>query len=325
MSLEFIIAQSLIFIMPLLIVALAGLYSEKSGTVNIGLEGMMVMGAFAGVLFINRMQGAGRFANTPQLLLIFGLLVAAAVGLLLSILLAFLAIKMKADQTIGGTAINLLAVALVIFLSKALVGDTRVPFTPVFEFKSSFLSGIPFLNYILFDKAYLTTYIVFAILLLTVFIFRSTKFGLRLSACGEHPQAAQSAGINVIRYRWTGVLISGFLAGMGGLIYVIPSSASFDGTVSGYGFLALGVLIFGQWKPIKILWAAIFFGFFKTLSVIFFGISFISSLTNMFPNFPFAMIFRMLPFLATMVVLAITSKKSRAPKAAGIPFDPLST
>lgn len=324
MSIQFIIAQSLTFIMPLLIVAIAGLYAEKSGTVNIALEGIMVMGAFFGVMFLNKAQGAGFLSNAPQLLLIVALIVSGIMGALFASLLGFLAIKMKADQTIGGTALNLLAAALVVYLAKTIFNDTRVYFDPVFELNGTFLSSIPFLNYILFDKAYITTYITILILIATVFIFNKTKFGLRLSACGEHPQAAQSVGINVIKYRWIGILISGILAGMGGLIYVIPTSISFDGTVSGYGFLALAVLIFGQWKPIKVFYAAVFFGFFKTLSVTFFGIGFISNLIAQFPNFPFAMLFRILPYVATLVALALTSKKSRAPKAAGIPFDPLS-
>ena len=139
----------------------------------------------------------------------------------------------------------------------------------------------------------------------------------------SHPQAAQSAGINVIKYRWAGVLISGFLGGLGGLAYVIPTSTSFEGTVSGYGFLALAVLIFGQWKPLRVLFAAIFFGFFKTLSSVYFGIGFVKDWIDIYPNIPFAMFFKILPYVVTLIVLAITSKKSRAPKASGIPFDPL--
>lgn len=325
MSLEFIIVQSMYFIIPLLIVALAGLFSEKSGTINIALEGIMVFGAFFGVLFLNRMQNINFLDNSPQLLLVIALLVAGISGIVFSSLLGFLAIKMKADQTIGGTALNLLAAALVVFLSKAIINDTRVYFTPVFQFKSKFLSGIPFINYIFFDRAYLTNYLGFLIFIAAFLIIKYTRFGLRLSACGEHPQAAQSAGINVIKYRWAGVLISGFLAGLGGLVYVIPTSNSFNGTVSGYGFLALAVLIFGQWKPSKVFLAAVFFGFFKTISVVFFSIDFIQTIMSKYPNFPVSMIFRMLPYVITLIVLALTSKKSRAPKAAGIPFDPLST
>lgn len=325
MSLEFIISQSMYFIIPLLVVALAGLFSEKSGTINIALEGIMLIGAFSGVLFIHKMQAIGFLSNSPQLLLILALLVASISGLVFSSLLAFLAIKMKADQVIGGTALNLLGAALVVFLAKIIIKDTRIDYQQVFQFNSTFMKKVPFINYVFFDKAYLTMYIGFIIFIVTFIIFKYTKFGLRLASCGEHPQAAQSAGINVIKYRWIGVLISGFLGGMGGLIYIIPTQASFSGDVAGYGFLALAVLIFGQWKPGRVFLAAIFFGVFKMLSVSYFGIGFIADLMQKAPNFPFSMIFRMSPYVITLIALAITSKKSRAPKAAGIPFDPLSS
>ena len=142
-----------------------------------------------------------------------------------------------------------------------------------------------------------------------------TKFGLRLRACGEHPQAADSVGINVYRMRYAGVLLSGALAGLGGLIFVVPTSTSFDATVSGYGFLALAVLIFGQWKPKRILFAAFFFGLMKTLAATYTSIPFLFNLgipTN---------IYKMIPYVATLLVLALTSKRSQAPKASGIPYD----
>lgn len=321
MSLEFIISQSLYFIIPLLVVAIAGLFAERSGTINIALEGLMMIGAFFGVLFIHFMQEANILDNNQQLLLILALLVAGVSGIIFSSLLAFLAINMKADQTIGGTALNLLAAAFVIFLSKAIIKDTRVYFKARFQLKSTFLNKVPFLNYIFFDRAYLTTYIGIIILIIAVIIFKYTKFGLRLSSCGEHPEAAQSVGINVVKYRWIGVLISGFLGAMGGLIYVIPTAISFDGSVSGYGFLALAVLIFGQWKPGRIFLSAIFFGTFSMLSVSFFGFGFIKDFMEKYPKVPLSMIIRMLPYLVTMIALAISSKKSRAPKAAGKPFE----
>ncbi len=320
MSIQFIISQSLYFIIPLLIVALAGLFAEKSGTVNIALEGLMIIGAFFGVLFINKMQANNILNNNQQLLLILALIVAGISGLIFSSLLAFLAINMKADQTIGGTALNLLAAALAIFLSKTIINDTRIYFEGNFQLRSNFLSSLPTINYIFFDRAYLTTYIGILILIVTIIIFKYTKFGLRLSSCGEHPEAAQSVGINVIKYRWIGVLISGFLGGMGGLVYIIPTAISFEGTVGGYGFLALAVLIFGQWKPGRIFISAIFFGAFTMISVSFFGFSFIADFMEKNPNIPISMVIRMLPYIVTMIALAISSRKSRAPKAAGKPF-----
>lgn len=143
------------------------------------------------------------------------------------------------------------------------------------------------------------------------------RFGLRLSACGEHPQAAASVGVNVYKMRWSGVLISGALGGLGGLIYVVPVAVSYSGDVGGYGFLALAVMIFGQWKPLRIFLAAIFFGFFKALASTYIILDFIMDLN--IPNIDY--IFKMIPYFATLIVLIFTSKKSRAPKAEGIPYE----
>jgi simple sugar transport system permease protein len=325
-----ILSQSTYYIIPLLIVALAGLFSEKSGTVNIALEGMMLIGAFSGLLFINVMQTFSIWVNHPHWILLVGLLISGVSASLFSALLGFLAIKMRADQTIGGTALNLFATALVAYLTifsmRKIHNQTTydIAFKQLpFRFSVPYLKDIPILGPLLFNNMFLTTYVGVIILIITIVIFKYTRFGLRLSACGEHPQAAQSAGINVIKYRWYGVLISGFLAGIGGLTYILPTSVSYSGTVHGYGFLALAVLIFGAWKPIRVFWVAIFFGLLKTLSVYYISYNWMLDFINMFPNVPFAMLLRMLPYLATLVALAITSKKSRSPKASGIPFDPL--
>ncbi len=320
MSLEFVIIQSLIFIIPLLMVALAGMFSERSGIVNIALEGLMVIGAFAGTLFIHFMQKIDFFLENPQLLLILAIIIAAVSGGIFSLLLGFLAINMKADQTIGGTAINLLAAALVLYLMKWIINDTRIPFEAKFQLRSNFLKPLGPINEIFFNRAYLSTYLGILIFVAAWFVFKYTKFGLRLSSCGEHPQAAQAAGINVIKYRYIGVILSGLLSGIGGLIYVITSSVSFNGSVAGTGFLALAVLIFGQWRPFKVFLASVIFGVFKALSVIYFGFPLIANWIEAMPNAPISMFFRMIPYVVTMIVLAITSKKSRAPKAAGIPF-----
>ena len=188
----FLITQSFYFIVPLLVVALAGMFSEKSGTVNIALEGLMVIGAFAGIFFVNRMQAAGAFANSPQLLLIIALIISAAAGMLFSALLGFLAINMKANQTIGGVALNILAGALVIFLSRTLTveGTSHIRFEKVFKLNANVIpdaaevSFLESINKIFFFDAYLTTYIAFAILIFSVIIIYYTRFGMRLSACG---------------------------------------------------------------------------------------------------------------------------------------------
>ncbi|MFR1809410.1 MAG: ABC transporter permease, partial [Pygmaiobacter massiliensis] len=162
---------------------------------------------------------------------------------------------------------------------------------------------------------YITTYIGVGILVISWLVLYKTRFGLRLRACGEHPQAADSVGINVYKMRYAGVLISGALAGIGGLVFVIPTSTNFNATVSGYGFLALAVLIFGQWKPWRIAGAALFFGFMKTLSAVYSGIPFLVGL-----GIP-SNIYKMIPYVATLILLAFTGKTSCAPKAEGIPYD----
>lgn len=310
--LYFIIQQMMYFSIPLLIVALGGLFSERSGVVNIALEGIMVIGAFSGIYFINQTQGA--LPGQPVLLL--AILVAAAAGMLISLLHAYAAINMKADQVISGTAINIFAPAFVIFVARMLQGVQQIPFVNQFRINSvPVLGDIPVIGPLLFQNTYITTYIGVGILVISWLVLYKTRFGLRLRACGEHPQAADSVGINVYKMRYVGVLISGALAGIGGLVFVIPTSTNFNATVSGYGFLALAVLIFGQWKPWRIAGAALFFGFMKTLSAVYSGIPFLVGL-----GIP-SNIYKMIPYVATLILLAFTGKTSCAPKAEGIPYD----
>ncbi|HHU24757.1 MAG: ABC transporter permease [Bacilli bacterium] len=315
-SIYLLVQQTMFFSIPLLIVALGGMFSEKSGVINIALEGIMIIGAFFGALFLN-LVGVNMNIN-PQLLLIITIMVSIISGMLISSLLAFASINMKADQTIGGTALNLLAPALVVYIARMIYNVKQVPIANKFRIaKVPLLGDIPVIGNLFFQNTYLTTYIGILILIVSIIVLYKTRFGLRLSACGEHPQAAESVGVNVYHMRWAGVLISGALGGLGGLIYVIPTMVSFSGTVEGYGFLALAVTIFGQWKPKRILFAAFFFGFFKTISAMYSSIPIVKDI-----NLPHASyIYKMLPYVATMFVLAFTSKKSRAPKAEGIPYD----
>ena len=229
------------FSIPLLIVALGGMFSERSGVINIALEGIMIMGAFSGILFINVMQSM--FGMPPQLLLLLAVLVAAAVGVLVSMTHAYAAINMKADQVISGTAINMFAPAFAIFAARMIRSVQQIPFRNDFRIASVPLLGdIPVLGPLLFRNTYLTTYLGFAVLAVSAVALYKTRFGLRLRACGEHPQAADSVGVNVYKMRYTGVAISGALAGVGGLVFVIPTSTNFNASVAGYGFLALAVL-----------------------------------------------------------------------------------
>lgn len=311
-TLYFLVQQTMFFSIPLLIVALGGMFSERSGVVNIALEGIMIIGAFSGVLFINMVQPA--LPGQPVLLL--AILVSALSGAAISLAHAYAAINMKADQVISGTAINMFAPAFAIYAARMIRTVQQIPFANQFRIESvPVLGAIPVLGSLLFKNTYITTFIGFAILAASWVILYKTRFGLRLRACGEHPQAADSVGINVYKMRYAGVMISGALAGVGGLVFVIPTSTEFNATVAGYGFLALAVLIFGQWKPSRILFAAFFFGLMKTVASAYSGIPLLAGI-----GIP-SDVYKMVPYIATLLVLAFTSKNSQAPKASGVPYD----
>ena len=310
--LYFLVQQTMFFSIPLLIVALGGMFSERSGVINIALEGIMVMGAFAGILFINVVQ---RFIP-GQPVLLMAVFVSMLAGTALSLLHAYASINLKANQIISGTAINMLAPAIAVYIARMIRTVQQIPFVNQFRLeKVPLLGDIPFFGPMLFRNTYLTTYIGFLILALSAVVLYKTRFGLRLRACGEHPQAADSAGINVYAMRYAGVMISGALAGLGGLVFVIPTSIEFNPEVSGYGFLALAVLIFGQWRPGRILAAALFFGLMKAISSSYSGIDFMRVIP-----IP-AYVYKMIPYIATLIVLAFSSKMSQSPRAAGIPYD----
>lgn len=311
-TIYFLVQQTMLFSIPLLLVALGGMFSERSGVVNIALEGIMIIGAFTGIFFISR------FGNlfSPTITLFIAIIISALSGLIFSLLHAYASINMSADQVISGTALNIFAPAFAIYVTRAIQVVQQISFVNNFRIESvPFLGNIPIIGNLLFKNAYITTYFGFIILVLSWFALYKTRFGLRLRSCGEHPQAADSVGINVYKMRYFGVAISGALAGIGGLVFVIPTSTNFNATVAGYGFLALAVLIFGQWKPMRILYAAFFFGLMKTLASAYSGIPILS-------NLPISnSVYKMIPYITTIIVLAFTSKNSQAPKASGLPYD----
>ena len=311
-TIYFLVQQTMLFSIPLLLVALGGMFSERSGVVNIALEGIMIIGAFTGIFFIIR------FGNlfSPTITLFIAIIISALSGLIFSLLHAYASINMSADQVISGTALNIFAPAFAIYVTRAIQVVQQISFVNNFRIESvPVLGNIPIIGNLLFKNAYITTYLGFIILALSWFALYKTRFGLRLRSCGEHPQAADSVGINVYKMRYFGVAISGALAGIGGLVFVIPTSTNFNATVAGYGFLALAVLIFGQWKPIRILYAAFFFGLMKTLASAYSGIPILS-------NLPISnSVYKMIPYITTIIVLAFTSKNSQAPKASGLPYD----
>lgn len=337
----FLIQQTLLYAVPLMIVALAGVFAERSGIINLALEGIMIFGAFVGVLFVRTMQGfdvfteAARSGNwlTLQGLELLAMLVAAALGAVFSLLLSFASVNLRADQTIGGTALNLLAPALVLFLIRILANQNTLQMATGdaaswFMIKKSTLgiaksTDLGFFGETFLVKVYLATYICIVVFIILSIILYKTRFGLRLRSCGENPQAADSLGINVYKMRYAGVTISGALAGMGGFVYALTTTnCTANGDVAGFGFLALAVMIFGNWKPGNIAAASLVFGLFKCIAAAYSSIDlngdgiFWLSQIGVSPNF-----YRMLPYLVTLIVLAFTSKKSRAPKAEGIPYD----
>jgi simple sugar transport system permease protein len=295
--------------MPLLITALGGLYSERSGVVNIGLEGLMVVGFFSGAITIKFLEVA-----IPDLSLVIGLIAGIVAGVLFSLLHAFASINLNANQVISGTAINMLAGALTVFLARTVTGSGNIGITlGIVRWDVPGLSKIPILGPLFFENTYYTTWIVLAIWGLSWWLLYKTSFGLRLRACGEHPHAAASAGVNVIRMRYIGVMFSGGLAGLGGAVMIATYAGEFNGTVAGLGFLALAALIFGQWKPLGILGAAFFFGFARTVADA-------SQVIPQFENFP-PVLLKIFPYVVTLIALVLFSKSSKAPKASGQPFD----
>jgi len=306
-----LLQYTLIFASVLLLVALGGCFSEHSGVINIGLEGIMVMGALGGALAMKYMPaGSGAF-----MMVLVTVLASIAAGCLFSLLLAVAAVNFNADQTIVGTAMNMLGTAAATVIVKAMNTaenpDNVSSTIQYFEQKKAFqinLGGLE-LNWFM-------VLAVIALVLSVVILYRS-RFGLRLMACGEHPQAAASVGINVYAMRYAGVLISGLLGGLGGVVYITAgvSEWKFENGVAGFGFLSLAVMIFGQWKPQRIALAALLFGLFRALSNVYTGFGFLVSL-----NLP-SSVYNMLPYIISLLVLACTSRKSRAPKAEGIPYD----
>ncbi|WP_304965514.1 ABC transporter permease [uncultured Oscillibacter sp.] len=306
-----LLQYTLIFASVLLLVALGGCFSEHSGVINIGLEGIMVMGALGGALMMKFLP-----AGTPAFVMILLVILAAvAIGMLFSLLLGVAAIRFSADQTLVGTALNLLGPAAAVVLVRAInmaENADNVSSTVVYgQAKKAFLVYI--------GKFEFNWFMLIALLALAAsyVVLYKTKFGLRLMACGEHPQAADSVGINVYRMRYAGVLISGALGGLGGLVYITAgvSEWKFENGVAGFGFLALAVMIFGQWKPVNIGLAALLFALFRALSNVYTGIGLLDAL-----NLP-STVYNMFPYIISLVVLVFVSKKSRAPKAEGIPYD----
>lgn len=310
------------------LVALGGMFSERSGVINIALEGIMVIGAITGAVvlvwlqrtpnpetmsdgvvnFLQYVQNKGKF-----LMVILSILASAIGGGIYSLLLAFASINLKGDQTIGGTALNMLATAVALVIARLTNITLNDKTSPKINYNNTMFK----FGSLTFEVNWFFAVAVIALIISFIVLYK-TKFGLRMRSCGEHPQASASLGINVYKMRYAGVIISGILGGIGGLAFVIPSVSdwNFEVGVIGAGFLSLSVMIFGQWKPVRIFGAALFFGLFRSLA---------NTSDSMFPILVKAgittHIFNMIPYILSIVVLAFTSKNSRAPKAEGIPYE----
>lgn len=308
--LQLLVSSMLIYATPLILTSLGGTFSERGGVVNVGLEGIMVMGAFSSIVF-NLTFASQLGKATPWV----ACLVGGAIGILFSLIHALASVSLRANQIISGTVINLMAPALSVFLTKILYkkGQTDNINQSFGYFDFPVLSKIPVIGPIFFQKTSLVGYVAVLISFIAWFILFKTPFGLRLRSVGENPQAADTLGINVYKMRYAGVMISGFLGGLGGAVFAQSISVNFSGTtIAGQGFIAMAAMIFGKWNPIGAMLASLFFGLSQSLSVI-------GGQLPLFSNIPIVYL-QIAPYVLTIVVLALFLGRSTGPKANGINY-----
>ncbi len=301
---------ALMFAAPIMIAALGGLYSERSGVVNIALEGIMMIGAFAAASITVLLEPISPAAPWVALF------VAILAGCIFSLLHAVASINLKADQVISGTALNILAGGLTVYLCQVFFNQQRTKAfsAGIRKVDVPVLKDIPIFGDMFFKHAYPTFYLAILLVIGTWFLVYKTPLGLRMRSCGEHPQAAASMGIDVYRMRYFGVLMSGGMAGLAGGVMVLSQDIQYTaGSVHGTGFIALASLIFGKWNPWGVLGAAAFFGFSQALS-------FYAKDIPLFASLPIEF-FYMLPYVLTIIALVVFSGRSVGPKAAGEIYD----
>lgn len=308
--LALLVSSMLIYATPLIFTSIGGTFSERAGVVNVGLEGIMVMGAFSGIIF--NLEFANAFGKaTPWI----AVLVGGIVGLLFSLLHALATINFRADHIVSGTVLNLLAPSLAVFLVKVFYGKGQTDNIQASFGKFDFplLADIPVLGPIFFKNTTIVGYLAIAFSFLAWFIIYKTRFGLRLRSVGEHPQAADTLGINVYLMKYYGVMISGFLGGMGGAIYAQSISVNFAvTTILGPGFISLAAMIFGKWNPIGAMLSSLFFGLSQSLAVI-------GAQLPLLQKIP-AVYLQIAPYLFTIIILAAFFGQSVAPKADGVNY-----
>lgn len=297
-SILLLISNTIMYSTPLVFGALGGLMSEKSGVTNIGLEGMMTIGAATGV-------SVTYLTGNPWI----GFLSAGIAGGLIALLHAIASVSLRADQSVSGIAINLLGAGASLFMVRIVFGSINTPPVPVKLPKlfsdSSKLGIFSRLNF------EVTSVIALLLVLLIWFIFAKTKWGLRITAVGEHPIVADSLGLNVYKIRYACVIVSGFLAGLGGASMTLSILSNFVPTaISGHGFIALTAVIFGKWKPVGVYLSCLFFGLAQAVVIQLGGGAIFSS-----------QIVAMLPYVLTIIVLVLFVGRSVGPKASGVPYE----
>ncbi|ARJ40087.1 ABC transporter permease [Sporosarcina sp. P21c] len=308
--LYFIIPITIASAAPLIFTAIGGVFSERSGVINIGLEGLMIMGAFIGILF--NLFFADTFgAWTPWIALIVAMLVSA----LFATLHAIASISFRADQVVSGVAINMLGLAIALFSVKMIFGKGQTDFIQqkIPRFNVPFLEDIPIIGPMFFKLVYGSSILAIAVAFIAWFVIYKTPFGLRLRSVGEHPMAADTMGIKVTKIRYIAVLISGGLAGIGGAVYSQTITNDFGhATINGQGFMALAAMIFGKWHPLGAMGAALFFGFAQALAISSSSITFLADIPPVY--------FHIFPYVLTILALAGFLGKAKAPKALGKPY-----
>ena len=305
--LALIVSSTLVYSAPLIFTALGGTFSENSGIVNVGLEGIMTMGAFTSIVF--NLSFASTFGTaTPWL----GALLGGIVGIIFSLLHAVATINWRADHVISGTVLNLMAPPLAVFLVKAIYnkGQTENINQNFGYFSFPGLANIPVIGPIFFKNTSAPAWVAIVLSIFLYWVLYKTRFGLRLRSSGENPQAADTLGINVYKMRYAGVLISGFLGGIGGAVFAEAIAGNFSvSTIAGQGFMALAAIIFGRYNPIGAMLSSLFFGFAQSLSIIGDQIPGISSLPSVY--------LQIAPYVLTIIVLVVFFGKTVGPAADG--------
>ena len=308
--LYFIVPSALLYATPLILTGIGALFSERAGVIGLGVEGLMIVGAFTGI-YVN-LEFYDQFGKG---VIWIALLAALVAGAIFSLVIAVAAVTFRADQTVTGVAVNMLAAAITVFLVKLIFdkGQTDMIQAPIRRFEIPYLSDIPFLGKLLFHDVYATTIIALVVAFGAWFVIYKTPFGLQLRAVGEHPMAADTMGINVAKMRYVGVMISGALAGVAGASLAMTVSLDFSAsTIAGQGFIAIAAMIFGKWHPLGTLGAALFFGLAQTLSIAGGNIPYVQQIPSV--------ILQILPYILTILALAGFIGKAVAPKASGVPY-----